>query len=67
MMPPTRCSSVAEKRGPRGDGDDGPIDTPEVLLERLGFPRKRQFQKARFEWLPRAQAQGLGALADLSN
>jgi hypothetical protein len=38
---------VSEKRKARkGDsGLTGPVDIPEVLLEKLGFPRKRQFQK----------------------
>jgi hypothetical protein len=41
------CRDVAEKRKARkGDsGLTGPVDIPEVLLEKLGFPRKIQFQK----------------------
>jgi hypothetical protein len=41
------CRDVAEKRkGRKGDsGLTGPVDIPEVLLEKLGFPRKIQFQK----------------------
>lgn len=40
---------VSEKRkGRKGDsGLTGPVDIPEVLLEKLGFPRKIQFQKVR--------------------
>lgn len=41
------CRDVSEKRKARkGDsGLTGPVDIPEVLLEKLGFPRKIQFQK----------------------
>lgn len=46
---PASCRDVAEKRKARkGDsGLTGPVDIPEVLLEKLGFPRKTQFQKVR--------------------
>ena len=40
---------MADKRKARG-GEGGLVgspDTPEVLLEKLGFARKRQFQKVR--------------------
>ena len=39
--------SVAEKRKARGGEvqSAAPQDTPEVLLEKLGFPRKKQYQK----------------------
>jgi hypothetical protein len=39
--------SVAEKRKARGgdSGLGGPQEPPEILLEKLGFPRKKQFQK----------------------
>jgi hypothetical protein len=43
----TPCRSVAEKRKARSgeSGLGGPQEPPEILLEKLGFPRKKQFQK----------------------
>jgi hypothetical protein len=45
--PQLPCRDVSDKRKERkGDsGLTGPVDIPEVLLEKLGFPRKIQFQK----------------------